>query len=454
MSAGESRLDVLSTKKLPYIVSLGGLDMVNFGPINSVPEKYKNRKLHSHNSNITLMRTSKEEAIQIGKILSSKINSAIGPVVLLIPEKGLSQLDSTGNVFYDPEVNEVLFKTLEENITINDDHKIQRVPHHINDPEFVEQVLKAFHAVTTESTDNIVKLDKIPVALSTKYELIMRKADPSTARGQIIQNLRNLVLQNKPIIGAGAGTGISAKFEEVGGVDLIVIYNSGRFRMAGHGSLAGLLPYKDANAIVLEMGEEILPVVHKAPVLAGVCATDPFRRMPNFLAKIKEMGFAGVQNFPTVGLIDGTFRLNLEETGMGFDKEIEMIGLANKMDLLTTPYAFDPEQARRLAAVGADIIVAHMGLTTSGSIGAHTAMTLDDSVRLTQAICDAAKSVNPDILVITHGGPIAMPEDADYVLQRTKGVHGFYGASSAERLPTEIAIRDQMKKFKSLSLTT
>lgn len=270
-------------------------------------------------------------------------------------------------------------------------------------------------------------------------------------RSDVLKKLRKTIEEGRPIIGAGAGTGISAKFEEAGGVDLIVIYNSGRFRMAGRGSLAGLMPYGDANAIVMEMANEVLTVVkEETPVLAGVCGTDPFRRMERFLQEVKEIGFAGVQNFPTVGLIDGVFRKNLEETGMGYDKEVEMVRLAHEMELLTTPYAFNVEEAQQMAEAGADIVVAHMGLTTKGSIGAETALTLDDAVNRVQEIADAARAVKPDVIVLCHGGPLAMPEDAEYVLQRTNQVHGFYGASSMERLPAEIAITEQMRKFKAI----
>jgi len=269
-------------------------------------------------------------------------------------------------------------------------------------------------------------------------------------RQQVLDRLRKRIADGIPIIGAGAGTGISAKFEEAGGVDLIVIYNSGRFRMAGRGSLAGLMPYGDANAIVMEMAGEILPIVSNTPVLAGVCGTDPFRQMPVFLRQVKEIGFSGVQNFPTVGICDALFRQNLEETGMGYGLEVEMIRIAHEMDLVTTPYAFNPNEAAQMAAAGADVIVAHMGLTTKGAIGATTAVTLEEAPAKVQAICDAARKVNPDAICLCHGGPISMPEDAEYVLQRTKNVHGFYGASSMERLPVEIAITDQMKKFKAI----
>ncbi len=269
-------------------------------------------------------------------------------------------------------------------------------------------------------------------------------------RNQILTRLNDKIRRNEPIIGGGAGTGLSAKCEEAGGIDLIVIYNSGRFRMAGHGSLAGLMPYGDANAIVLDMGREVLPVARKTPVLAGVCGTDPMRLMDRFLLQIKDAGFAGVQNFPTVGLIDGTFRANLEETNMGYALEVEMVRKAHDLDLLTTPYVFNPDDARAMTAAGADILVAHMGLTTSGSIGAQTARTLDQCVASINAIVDAARSLRDDIIILCHGGPIAEPPDAQYVMQRCPGIHGFYGASSMERLPTERAIRDQTRAFTQL----
>jgi predicted TIM-barrel enzyme len=271
-------------------------------------------------------------------------------------------------------------------------------------------------------------------------------------REQTLARLRERIEEGVPIIGGGAGTGISAKFEEAGGIDLIVIYNSGRYRMAGRGSLAGLMPYGDANAIVMEMASEVLPVVAHTPVLAGVCASDPFRLIDRFLDDIKRAGFSGVQNFPTVGLIDGQFRANLEETGMGFDKEVELIRLAHERDLLTTPYVFDESQAVQMVNAGADVLVAHMGLTTKGSIGAHTARSLKDCVTDVQALADAARTIRPEIIVLCHGGPIATPEDAHFVLSQTRGVHGFYGASSMsmERLPVEQAITNQVRAFKSI----
>ncbi|MCE0484069.1 MAG: phosphoenolpyruvate hydrolase family protein [Methylacidiphilales bacterium] len=271
-------------------------------------------------------------------------------------------------------------------------------------------------------------------------------------RKSILKRLREKVDRGIPIIGGGAGTGISAKCEEAGGIDLIVIYNSGRYRMAGRGSLSGLMAYGNANDVVREMAFEVLTAVRHTPVLAGVNGTDPFMIAPYFLRELKELGLAGIQNFPTVGLCDGIFRANLEETGMSYKQEVEIIALAHKMDLLTTPYAFNVEEAQLMTKAGADIVVAHMGLTTSGTIGAKTAKTLDHSVKEVQAIADACHEIRQDVIVLCHGGPIAMPDDAAYVLRRTKGVHGFYGASSMERLPTEIAITDQIRKFVSIKL--
>ncbi|MFZ6020168.1 MAG: phosphoenolpyruvate hydrolase family protein [Chloroflexota bacterium] len=271
-------------------------------------------------------------------------------------------------------------------------------------------------------------------------------------RQEILNRLHAQVAAGRAIVGAGAGTGISAKFAEAGGADIIIIYNSGRYRMAGRGSLAGLLPYGDANQIVVEMASEVLPVVKNTPVLAGVCGTDPFRLMPVFLKQLREIGFSGVQNFPTVGLIDGNFRANLEATGMGYDKEIEMIRLAHEMDLFTSPYVFDADQAREMAKVGADQLVAHVGLTTSGSIGAGVAMTLDEAIAKVMEIAEAGRQVRKDILVICHGGPFDEPDQVGKALARMPGIAGFFGASSIERLPTERAIRAQVEAFKNIRL--
>jgi len=259
-----------------------------------------------------------------------------------------------------------------------------------------------------------------------------------------------MVRNRQPIIGGGAGTGLSAKCEEAGGIDLIVIYNSGRYRMAGRGSLSGLLAYGNANEIVMEMAKEVLPVVHKTPVLAGVNGTDPFCVFDVFLNEVAAAGFSGVQNFPTVGLIDGVFRQNLEETGMSYAQEVEMIRLAHKKNLFTTPYVFNPQQAETMAQAGADIVVAHMGLTTGGAIGAETALTLDGCISRIDAIAEAALSVRADVIVLCHGGPIAEPADAARVLTKTRHCHGFYGASSMERLPTEKAITRQTQDFKQI----
>jgi predicted TIM-barrel enzyme len=269
-------------------------------------------------------------------------------------------------------------------------------------------------------------------------------------RDACLARLRAQIAAGKPIIGGGAGTGISAKCAEAGGIDLIIIYNSGRFRMAGRGSLSGMMPYGDANQVVVEMAREVLPVVQNTPVLAGVCGTDPFRIMKLFLRDLQSMGFSGVQNFPTVGLIDGSFRQGLEETDMGFDKEVEMIRLAREMDLLTCPYVFNESEAEAMARAGADVLIPHMGLTTKGSIGARSALTLADAATRVQALHDAAKKINPDVIVLCHGGPISEPADAEYILKHTKGVVGFFGASSIERLPTEVAITDCVRKFKSI----
>jgi predicted TIM-barrel enzyme len=274
---------------------------------------------------------------------------------------------------------------------------------------------------------------------------------PRIERQALLKKFRDMVARREPIIGGGAGTGLSAKCEEAGGIDLIVIYNSGRYRMAGRGSLAGLLAYGNANEIVVDMAREVLPVVRNTPVLAGVNGTDPFVVMGEFLDRLKVLGFSGVQNFPTVGLIDGKFRLNLEETGMSFGLEVDMIRMAHERDLLTTPYVFSADEAAAMAKAGADIIVAHMGLTTGGNIGASTAVTLQDCPALIDNWADAARRIRRDILVLCHGGPIATPEDAEYVLRNTPQLHGFYGASSMERLPTEVALTAQVRQFKGVS---
>jgi predicted TIM-barrel enzyme len=273
---------------------------------------------------------------------------------------------------------------------------------------------------------------------------------PRIARKTILDKFRGMIAEGRPIVGGGAGTGLSAKCEEAGGIDLIVIYNSGRYRMAGRGSLAGLLAYGNANDVVVDMAKEVLPMVRSTPVLAGVNGTDPFMIRDHLLRQLAELGFSGIQNFPSVGLIDGVFRANLEETGMGYGPEIDLIRAAHEIDLLTTPYVFDAGQARDMTRVGADIIVCHMGLTTGGSIGAETAVTLDDCVARINEWAGAARAVRKDVMVLCHGGPIALPADAAYVIDRCPGCHGFYGASSMERLPTEVAIAEQTRQFKRI----
>lgn len=273
---------------------------------------------------------------------------------------------------------------------------------------------------------------------------------PRFSRTELLARYRAMIARGEPIIGGGAGTGLSAKCEEAGDIDLIVIYNSGRFRMAGRGSLSGLMPYGDANAIVMDMASEVLPVVRKTPVIAGICGTDPFREMDVFLDEVRRIGFSGVQNFPTVGLIDGLFRQNLEETGMGFGLEVEMIRLAAQKGLLTTPYVFSEADAAAMAKAGADIIVCHLGLTTGGSIGAETALKLEDCPAIVDAWAAAALAVKPDAIILVHGGPVAEPPDADFIMKKTRHCHGFYGASSMERLPVEVAIYEQTRAFKTI----
>ena len=280
----------------------------------------------------------------------------------------------------------------------------------------------------------------------------MKSTNGVESRAGILKRFRAQIARGEPIIGGGAGTGISAKSEEAGGIDLLIVYNSGRYRMAGRGSTAGLMPYGNANQIVKEMAFEVLPVVKRTPVLAGVCGTDPFMIPRLFLRELKELGFAGIQNFPTVGLIEGELRATLEETGMGFGLEVDVTRMAHAMDLLTTPYAFNVDEARAMTKAGADLVVAHMGCTSGGTIGAKSVKTLDTCVERVQAIVDASKKVRKDVICLCHGGPIAMPEDAQYVIDRVEGLDGFYGASSTERLPTEIAIKKQIEEFKRIRL--
>ncbi|XP_019105617.2 toMV susceptible protein tm-1(GCR26) isoform X2 [Beta vulgaris subsp. vulgaris] len=473
MACDSSRFDAIIEKKVPFVLSVGALDMVNFGAKDSIPSKFQDRKIHVHNDQVSLMRTTRDENKKFAEFIAHKLNKASSKVHVCLPEKGISALDAPDKPFHDPEATGTLLSELQRLIQTNEDRKVTVYPHHINDPEFAKALVDAFLEISNKvipdpSSEKLLAternqdlhVDFKPEAkssrnLSMHYSLSeFPDANKETLRQRLttLQKLNDQISKGIPVIGAGAGTGISAKFEEAGGVDLIVIYNSGRFRMAGRGSLAGLLPFADANAVVLEMANEVLPVVKNVPVLAGVCGTDPFRRMDYFLKQLEAIGFYGVQNFPTVGLFDGNFRKNLEETGMGYGLEIEMIGKAHKMGLLTTPYAFNEDEAIGMAKAGADIIVAHMGLTTSGSIGATTAVSLDESLMRVQAIADAAHKIRPDVIVLCHGGPISGPKEAEFILKRTKGVHGFYGASSMERLPVEQAITSTVQQYKLISL--
>lgn len=472
MACDASRFDAILEKKIPLVLSIGALDMVNFGPKVTVPSKFQQRKLYEHNEQVTLMRTTVDENRKFAAFIAEKLNKSSSKVSVCLPKMGVSALDAPGMAFYDPDATSTLIDEMQRLIETNECRQVKVLPYHINDLKFANAIVDSFLEISTEFKGNgshathestrgtqsktsaieINCQNTMPISYSLSN---FPDAKPETLEQtrKILQKLKYQIQERKPIIGAGAGTGISAKFEEVGGVDLIVLYNSGRFRMAGRGSLAGLLPFADANAVVLDMANEVLPVVKEVPVLAGVCATDPFRRMDFFLKQLESIGFSGVQNFPTVGLFDGNFRQNLEETGMGYSLEVEMIAKAHKMGLLTTPYAFNQDEAAAMAKAGADIIVAHMGLTTSGSIGAKTAVSIDESVILVQAIADAAHKINPEAIVLCHGGPISEPSEAEYVLKRTNGVHGFYGASSLERLPVEQAITGTVKQYKSISIS-
>ncbi|XP_023003316.1 uncharacterized protein LOC111496960 [Cucurbita maxima] len=472
MACDSSRFDAIIEKRIPLVLSVGALDMVNFGSIDTIPSNFHGRNIYEHNKQVTLMRTTMDENKKIAKFIADKMNNSSAKVRVCLPEKGISALDAPGKPFYDPKATATLIDELQKLIQSNNHRKVNVYPYHINDPEFAGELVNSFLEITSKNTgscgpkmvlaetsQDLKKNSFSESNLSAGRIIGYSPSDfpekrPETSRRtrNILENLKAQMLKGVPIIGAGAGTGISAKFEEAGGVDLIVVYNSGRFRMAGRGSLAGLLPFADANAIVLEMANEVLPVVKTVPVLAGVCASDPFRRMDYFLKQVESIGFSGVQNFPTVGLFDGNFRQNLEETGMGYGLEVKMIEMAHKMGLLTTPYAFNQDEASEMAKAGADIIVAHMGLTTSGSIGAKTALSLEESVLRVQVIADAAHRINPNVLVLCHGGPISGPTEAAFILKRTNGVHGFYGASSMERLPVEQAITSTIQEYKSISM--
>ncbi len=423
LSAGPDRMDAIARAGIPYVGSVGALDMANFGALDTVPEPFRDRNLYVHNSATTLMRTTPEENRRIGEFIATKLNTMTGPARFLLPEFGVSLIDAPGQPFYDPEADRILLDTIEAGVTAPK----RRGPTHARQHQ----------------RSRVCRRDACGVFRSD--------GGTTMSRAEILARFQSMVERREPIVGGGAGTGLSAKWEEAGGIDLIIIYNSGRYRMAGRGSLAGLLAYGNANEIVLDMAKEVLPVVKHTPVLAGVNGTDPFYMPESFMRQLVDIGFAGVQNFPTVGLIDGVFRQNLEETGMSYQLEVEMIRKAHEADLLTTPYVFSARNAVDMAEAGADIIVCHMGLTTGGSIGAETAKTLDDCVVLIDEWTDAARSVREDVIILVHGGPIAMPEDAAYVLKHAKGVNGFYGASSMERLPTEQALQSQTEAFKAVT---
>ncbi|XP_072998779.1 toMV susceptible protein tm-1(GCR26) isoform X1 [Typha latifolia] len=474
MACDTTRFDAITENRVPLVLSVGALDMVNFGARNTIPSIFEHRKIHIHNEQVSLMRTTAEENKKFAWFIAEKMNKSSSRISICLPQKGISALDAPGKPFYDPETTSILIDELDKRIEKNEDRQVKVFPYHINDPEFADALVNSFLKMNVNISKSTVTRQSAVIArkptlnvedtvtgrnISDDRAIWRTPVEFPDARPETLQRTRTIlhqlkeqIVQGVPIIGAGAGTGISAKFEEAGGVDLIVLYNSGRFRMAGRGSLAGLLPFADANAVVLEMANEVLPVVKGVPVLAGVCATDPFRRMDYFLKQLEATGFAGVQNFPTVGLFDGTFRQNLEETGMGYNLEVEMICKAHNLGFLTTPYAFNQDEAIAMAKAGANVIVAHMGLTTSGSIGATTSVTLDDSVVRVQAIADAAVGVNPNIIILCHGGPISGPREAEFILKSTKGVHGFYGASSMERLPVEQAITNTVKQYKCISI--
>ncbi|URD89689.1 Uncharacterized protein family (UPF0261) [Musa troglodytarum] len=471
MACDNTRFDAIMEKNVPLVLSVGALDMVNFGAKHTVPSLFQHRNIYVHNDQVSLMRTTMDENKKFAKFIAEKMNKSSSSIRICLPQKGVSALDAPGKPFYVPEATSVLINELDKLIEKNEDRQVMTFPNHINDPEFAEALVDSFLEIFKFSRSGTPQQTvRTPEIQSLVHDILKGNysdgtaiwrapidfpdAKPATLQRthKILDHLRQQINKGVPIIGAGAGTGISAKFEEAGGVDLIILYNSGRFRMAGRGSLAGLLPFADANAVVLDMANEVLPVVKRVPVLAGVCATDPFRRMDYFIKQVEATGFCGVQNFPTVGLFDGNFRQNLEETGMGYGLEVEMIHKAHKLGLLTTPYAFNEDEAIAMTKAGASIVVAHMGLTTSGSIGAKTAVTLDDSVGCVQAIADAALGINPEVIVLCHGGPISGPREAEYILKSTKGVHGFYGASSLERLPVELAITNTVKEYKSISI--
>ena len=428
MAATEDRLGAIVRTGVPWVGSVGALDMVNFGAPDTVPERFRGRTLYEHNAQVTLMRTTPDECRAAAEFLARRLNASPGPVRLLLPTGGVSALDTPGGPFADPRRRRrAVLDVAGEG------------PRHRRPPDRREPAPRQRPGIRGRPGGRPLRDH--------------RRSRMTPTRREILDRLHQKVERGEPIVGGGAGTGLSARCEEAGGIDLIVIYNSGRYRMAGRGSLAGLLAYGNANDIVLEMAREVLPVVRHTPVLAGVNATDPFLILPRFLRELRELGFAGVQNFPTVGIIDGTFRANLEETGMGYEHEVALVAAAREADLLTTPYVFGPDEARAMTDAGADIVVCHMGLTTGGGIGAVTAKSLDDCVALVDEWSAAAREVRDDVLVLVHGGPVSSPQDAEYVLSRTRRCHGFYGASSMERLPTEQALTETTRAFTAIRPT-
>ena len=437
LSAGPDRLTAAGQAGIPQVVSTGALDMANFYATESVPARFKDRLFYKHNANVTLMRTTPEENARIGASIAQKLSAAKGPVAILLPGRGVSAIDKEGQPFDDPVARTALHDAIRAGA-----HGIEVIDldRHINDPDFADAAAAKLLELMNESR-GYAECGRGSGG---------RKVSVDNSRLGILKRFREQIARGEPIIGGGAGTGLSAVSEEAGGIDLLIVYNSGRYRMAGRGSSAGLLAYGNANQIVKEMAYEVLPVVKSTPVLAGVNGTDPFIIPRLFLEELRTLGFAGIQNFPTVGLFDGDMRQAFEETGMSYQLEVDIIRLAREMDLLTTPYVFNPSEAERMAGAGADLIVAHMGVTTGGSIGAKSSKTLDDCVTRIQRISDAARGVNPEVLVICHGGPISEPPDAEYIITKCRGVDGFYGASSVERLPAERAIAEQIRKFKRI----
>ncbi|CAF3781128.1 unnamed protein product [Rotaria socialis] len=446
LSAGSERLEMAGRKGLPQVISLGALDMVNFGPRHTVPKQFsENRLLYEHNSQVTLMRTTSDECTQLGEIIAQKLNRHCGShrVCVFVPRGGVSLISVDDGPFCDKQADKCLIEALHKHVDTTKVEIIER-NESINDPAFAHAMVQALHA----------QMQYKPLyKIHTTESISAKRMTKPRNRRECLDRLKSVIEEGRIIIGSGAGIGLSAKCIEEGGADLLIIYNSGRYRMAGRGSCAGLLSYSDANAVVLEMAGEILPVVRHTPVLAGVCGTDPFRQMPQFLKQIKETGFIGVQNFPTVGLIDGHFRQSLEETGMAYEQEVEMIRQAHLIGLVTAPYVFNEEEARLMTKAGADIIVAHMGVTTKGAIGAKSSLTLDECIERIQSIHDVCIQINPQVIVLCHGGPLAEPNDVQYILARTHGIQGFFGASSMERLPTEIALVENTKRFKELQLS-